>query len=335
MKKLLISLIILMNLIIVPVFADELTVADTAQQAYNLTQDSLYGFGESFERVYNYIVNNNYINENSKYILFPTEVVHNYNGVNNNIIIQYQLMISSSPLVNDKFVVISHTNILNVPEGHQDFWVGYTGSWSVVSGILITDEYNYSNASQVGSISVSENTSDCQRRWGNRWQTNFSFNTGGTIYLLVSDFHNVAQFGGLYYSVYSSQSLLPTYLGSYTAGFSSGTWDDWYEVNPNYVINVFRADGVNVSNINTEVYVTPNSITFDNGVNDDASIDYNINALWGTLKNAVFNLISGFGVVIALFTVIFAWLPADLVFLIYSGLMFVVTLLIIKAIRGG
>lgn len=335
MKKLLISLIIIMNLIFIPVFADDITVADTAQQAYNLTQDSLFGFGESFERVYNYLVNNNYINENSKYILFPAEVVHNYNGVNNNIIIRYQLMISSSPLVNDKFVVISHTNTLNVPEGHQDFWVGYTGSWSVINGILITDEYNYSNASQVGSISVSDNTSDCQRRWGNRWQTNFSFNTGGTIYLLVSDFHNVAQFGGLYYSVYSSQSLLPTYLGSYVTGFSSGTWDDWYTLNDNYVINVFRSNGVNVSNINTNVYVSDNTITFDNGVNNNELIDLNVNSLWGTLKNAVFGLLSGFSVVIQLFTIIFAWLPVEFVSVIYIGLILACTLLVIKVLRGG
>lgn len=334
MKKLLISLIILMNLIIVPVFADDFTVLDTAETAVTLVDSAMPYFGENFERVYNYAVNNNYIIQGSKYVLFPAKV--EYDSVANQFLMTFQLLTSSSANNNDKFVVISHNSVApSAFPGHYDFWVGYTGSWVDITAntFFVTCSFDGTTVSQ--NVSVSDNTTYVVNNWGMRWQTNFIFDSLHTRYLLVSDFQNVFQFGGLYYSIYSSQDLLPTYYQYFLGSFASGLWNDYYTLNPNYVISVYRSSSVNVSNINTEVYVTSNSIIFDNNNTDSAVVDYNIDALWGTLKNSIFNLLAGLSSVIALFTVIFSWLPFEFTSLIYAGLLLATTLLIIRFIRGG
>jgi len=111
---------------------------------------------------------------------------------------------------------------------------------------------------------------------------------------------------------------------------TSQNWSDYDD----YVVNV------NVS------YDVPwggssSSNTFDTGNTDSTVLDNIENLVDGILNvpNYIINFIKGifqglFGV-IEIFKVVFSWLPAELVGIIFSGLMLSSIWLLIKAIRGG
>ena len=300
-----------------------------------------HGFNESFTRCYDYVVSHNYISSDQKYILFPVDVYitpisQGYATVHAN----YQLLISSSNNVNDKFVATSYNvgQTAGNLEGHYDLWIGYTGDWSDLTGYYFTEQYSYYTLNVEDSFGMPvNNTSNVVNHWGNRWQTNLS--NGNSSYLLISDYHNVAGFGGLYYSLYSSQDVLPTYYGNKFAG--TGTWDDWNTLNPNYVINVFRTTYSNIVSVDSSVSLTTDSdngttsiIFNNNGVNTE-DLNLNLDDILSTFKSTLFNLLGSLSSVILLFTVVFSWLPFEFVGLIYSGMILAITLLIIKVLRGG